>query len=137
MVDWSAVYLPTTTRTSLRAAEKEAKRSQVRVWQSFVPKAVAGAKQYSGKVIEVSSGDSFVILATDGTEKRMSFASCRAPRLGNARKQEPAAPYALEAKDMARVKTIGKAVTVTIDYEREMPVIPGTWGSLRYLRHQA
>merc|ERR1711920_682561 len=45
--------------------------------------------------------------------------------MGNARRNEPDAPFAAEAKDYLRNAAIGQYVTVHVDYEREGVAAPG------------
>ena len=54
--------------------------------------------------------------------KKVSLASVRSPRVGNERIAKPDEPYAAECKDRLRVICTGKSVTVTIHYEKDIPM---------------
>jgi staphylococcal nuclease domain-containing protein 1 len=114
-----AAYASPADIRSYRAAEKIAKDGRVRVWRDFTPTAISGEREFVGKVsllcvccfvsvcpqmwcscvaqvIEVVSGDTVVVAVASGEERRLSLASIRAPRLGNARASTPSQPFAYE-----------------------------------------
>ena len=114
---------------AMRAAERSAKAAQLRLWAGYVqralPAALAGAREYDGRVAEVVSGDTLVVqVATPGggfEDRRVSFASVRAPRLaprggaaGGAGAKD--APWAHEAREHIRKALIGRDVHVCVDY---------------------
>eukprot|EP00741_Cyanophora_paradoxa_P021539 tig00021357_g20794.t1 len=131
VVEWSAKLLPNVD--TLRAAEKSAKDKKLRLWKEFVapsapqPRPGAGAaaavpssiRDFTGKVVEVASGDTIVVL--DGSaEKRVTLADIRAPRI-TGRKDMKDEPYGWEAKEFLRSALIGKKVHVVTEYMRTIP----------------
>ena len=75
------------------------------------------------------SGDTIVVAVPSGEERRISLASIRAPRVGNARAGTPAQPYAYEAKETLRRNIIGRDVNVVIEYVRTDAPAVGAGGS--------
>jgi staphylococcal nuclease domain-containing protein 1 len=81
--------------------------------------------------VEVVSGDTLLILPAgklyDSEDKliKLSLASIRAPRVGSTLAGRADEPYSLECKDRLRVLTVGKAVEVQTNYERDIPIRPG------------
>lgn len=104
----------------IRTAERAAKEQRLGLWRDWTPP-VSGSNQakLAGRVVEVVSGDTLVVLV-DGAERRFNLASVRAPRMGNARKEEKPAPYALEAKEFLRQRVIGRQVTLQPEYTRRL-----------------
>lgn len=124
MADWSAAFVSDTARSLLRAAEKEAKTAKLRVWRDYQAPVLQSARHLRGTVIEVISGDCVVVYVPEkNEEKRIYLSSLRAPRLGNARRNEPNAPYAVESKEFLRQKSIGKNVRVEVEYEKSNPAL--------------
>ncbi|TMW64988.1 hypothetical protein Poli38472_009155 [Pythium oligandrum] len=124
MADWSAGFVSDKSRSTLRAAEREAKADKLRVWKDYQAPVLQSDKHLRGTVIEVISGDCVVVyLPEKNEEKRIYLSSLRAPRLGNARRNEPNAPYAVEAKEFLRQKSIGKSVRVEVEYEKANPAL--------------
>eukprot|EP00753_Platysulcus_tardus_P007830 PLAT15503.2.p1 GENE.PLAT15503.2~~PLAT15503.2.p1 ORF type:complete len:768 (+),score=424.10 PLAT15503.2:465-2768(+) len=119
-VSWSASYTTRSNAAALRAAETQAKKARLRVWRDHVPRARLDTDVFAGVVVEVHSGDT-VSIAVDGGDavRRVSLASTRCPRMGNARRGAPPAPLAWESRDHLRAALIGKTVNVTVDYSRE------------------
>lgn len=134
-VEWSASMLDDDVKRKLKNAELEAKKSRLRMWTSYVPP-VSNSKaihdqNFSGKVIEVVSGDCIVV-ADDSlpfgsplAERRVNLSSIRCPRLGNPRKDEKSPPYAREAKDLLRTRLIGRQVHVSMEYSRKVNMAEG------------
>lgn len=128
VVDWSASFDSPGHVGSLRAAERAAKSAKAKVWASYEPstsKLAPAAREYMGRVVEVASGDSIVVLTNPGRaagvapdERRVSLSSLKAPRLGNPRREEKDAPWAWEAKEHLRRALIGREVHVAVDYTR-------------------
>ncbi|KAH9127214.1 hypothetical protein AeMF1_002452 [Aphanomyces euteiches] len=120
MSDWSSEFTSVAIRTDMRNAEKTAKLNKTRVWTNYVaPVLQAAESNLTGVVVEVVSGDCLVVaLKPNNEEMRLYLSSIRAPRLGNARRGEPNAPYALDAKEALRNRCIGRVVTIEIEYER-------------------
>lgn len=126
MADWSSAFTSASARAAMRTAEKEAKQQKLRVWKDYEAPVLHSAKHLTGTVVEVISGDCLVVYLPDAAtpeeqEKRIYLSSLRAPRLGNARRQEPNAPYAAEAKEFLRHRAIAKTVHVEVEYEKPSP----------------
>jgi staphylococcal nuclease domain-containing protein 1 len=114
-VPWSAAML-TEGKDVLEAAATKARDLKLRLGTKEV--AEPPRAEFEGKVVFVSSGDTLLI--HDGTtEIRVGLASVRAPRLGNARRGEKDAPYAMEAREYLRSRLIGKKVRVLPEYSRK------------------
>ena len=130
LTDWSVRLMSPAAVPALRVAENAAKRASLGVWVDYAPPTLQSASEIVGTVVEVSSGDTLLILpkdklfSSDEDLVRMSLASVRAPRLGNERTGRPDEDYAYEAKERLRVLTVGKEVTVTVHYERDIPLQP-------------
>ncbi|ETV68403.1 hypothetical protein H257_15575 [Aphanomyces astaci] len=120
MTDWSSEFTSVAIRTDMRNAEKLAKLNKIRVWVNYVaPVLQAAESRLTGLVVEVVSGDCLVVaLKPSNNEMRLYLSSIRAPRLGNARREEPNAPYAVDAKEALRNKCIGRVVSIEVEYER-------------------
>ncbi|CAM6104246.1 unnamed protein product [Calypogeia fissa] len=149
VVDWSANMMDEVPRRALKAAELQAKKDRIRLWTNYVPPVSNSTAirdvNFSGKVIEVVSGDC-VVVADDAApvgapeaERRVNLSSIRAPRIGNPRRDEKPAPYGREAKEFLRSRLIGQKVTVTMEYSRKVaptdgptpiPTTPGVDGRL-------
>ncbi len=133
IVDWSSSFTSPAHIGSLRAAERGAKLAKLRVWATYEPSAAklpSSAREYMGRVLQIDSGDSLVVLTNPtrpagiaADERRVSLASLRAPRLGNPRRDEKDAPWAFEAKEWLRKALVGRDVHVSVDYTRAS--VPG------------
>lgn len=122
MADWSSMFTGAAARTAMRNAEKEAKAANLRVWKDYQAPVLQTDKQLAAVVVEVISGDCVVVYVPEKKEeKRIYLSSLRAPRIGNARRNEPNAPFALDAKEFLRQRAIGKPVTVEVEYEKANP----------------
>ncbi|KAK1933976.1 Ribonuclease TUDOR 1 [Phytophthora citrophthora] len=126
MADWSSAFTSASARATMRTAEKEAKQQKLRVWREYEAPVLQSAKHLTGTVVEVISGDCLVVYVPDAAtpeeqEKRIYLSSLRAPRLGNARRNEPNAPYAGEAKEFLRNRAIAKTVHIEVEYEKPSP----------------
>ncbi|KAL4085983.1 hypothetical protein PRIC1_014607 [Phytophthora ramorum] len=126
MADWSSSFTSASARASMRTAEKEAKQQKLRVWREYQAPVLQSDKHLTGTVVEVISGDCIVVYVPDAStpaeqEKRIYLSSLRAPRLGNPRRQEPNAPYAVEAKEFLRHRAIAKTVHIEVEYEKPSP----------------
>ena len=121
--NWFIDFLPHILKQSINT-----QRALLGVFESYATPTVSGASEFLGTVIEVLSGDTLVILPNNQTYddesklKKISLASIRAPRTGNEKMGKPDEPYASECKDRLRALTIGKAVKVTVHYEKEIPM---------------
>lgn len=97
------------------------------MWKDWQPQKssvdeVAGNKSFEGVVLEVLSGDTYIIEQEGtGVERRIQLASTRAPRLGNSKRGIEPEKYSEEAKEFARKTLIGKHVSVTLEYTRKIP----------------
>ena len=115
----------------LRKTESDAKKLKNGIWKDYVAPAISGVQSFEGQVVEISSGDTLLVLPVEETYdcedklKKISFSSIRAPRVGNVRAGRADEPYAYESKDRLRVLTSGKIVKITINYERDIPLAPG------------
>jgi staphylococcal nuclease domain-containing protein 1 len=128
LADWSSTFTNAAHLGILRAAERSAKASKLKLWTSYdapIKQVIPGARSFDGKVIEVLSGDSLVVLTNPDRplsvapdERRLSLSSLRAPRVGNARRNEPDAPFAFESKDALRRYLIGRKVHCDVEYTR-------------------
>lgn len=127
-VDWSMGRV-TGGAEKYRAAEKDAKKAQLRVWKNYIPSASTNDetnKILTGKVTEVLNGDGMVIKLNDGTFKKIFLSSIRPPRLADFpnlperkdKKNNPLydVPYLFDAREFLRKKLVGKKVTCTVDY---------------------
>lgn len=110
----------------IRLSERAAKEARQGIWRDWQPPAStlgSGPAKVSARVVEVVSGDTIVVLI-DGpsgpAERRFNLSSIRAPRMGNARKEEKPAPYALEAKEFLRQRIIGRQVVIQPEYVRKL-----------------
>ncbi|CAH9104639.1 unnamed protein product [Cuscuta europaea] len=135
-VEWSASMLEEDAKRQLKTAELEAKKSRLRIWTNYVPPATNSKaihdQNFTGKVIEVVSGDCIVVaddalpFGDPSAERRVNLSSIRAPKIGNPRKNEKPAPYAREAKEFLRTRLIGKQVNVSMEYSRKVNLVDGT-----------
>ncbi|CAM9650495.1 unnamed protein product [Chrysoparadoxa australica] len=126
MVDWTAACTSRANATAMRAAENTAKQNQLRLWKGWTPPVITGDSEYTGTVVEVHSGDQLTVAVSAGAGQltkyqRVALASLKAPRMGNPRRNVADEPWAYEAKENLRSKAIGKAVAVTVEYDREIP----------------
>eukprot|EP00968_Pinguiococcus_pyrenoidosus_P020470 scaffold2405_cov211-Pinguiococcus_pyrenoidosus.AAC.4 len=124
VADWSIGFTGTDAATAMRQAEATAKRQQLRIWRGWTPPTVTGKRRFDALVVEVQSGDTIFVCVPDGKggekEERVSLSSLRAPRLGNRRAGSPDEPWSVEAKEALRSRVIGRTVSVSIEYEREI-----------------
>ncbi|KAF3629234.1 hypothetical protein FXO38_06793 [Capsicum annuum] len=134
-VDWSANMLEVEAKKKLKSAELEAKKTRLRIWTNYVAPATNSKaihdQNFTGKVVEVVSGDCLVIaddslpFGDPSAERRVNLSSIRAPKMGNPRKDEKPAPYAREAKEFLRNRLIGKQVNVSMEYSRKVSMADG------------
>lgn len=126
-VDWSIATV-TGGPEKLRAAEKQAKEKQLRLWADYKPSSLTIAdkdKEFTGKVVEVVNGDALVVKRQDGTTKKIFLSSVRPPRLPDSDTPRPPGknfrplydiPWLFEAREFLRKKLIGQKVHCTVDY---------------------
>ena len=75
----------------------------------------ASFSDFSGKVVDVHSGDSLTVLRDEDEELiRVYFATVKAPVMLNKETGEPE-PYAWEGKELLRKTAIGKKVNVVME----------------------
>ncbi|XP_060519354.1 staphylococcal nuclease domain-containing protein 1 [Cylas formicarius] len=132
-VDWSLTPLPSDVVKKLRAAERQAKNEQKRLWkgwQSSAPQITGKEKEFTATVVEVINGDALQVKLANGTSKKIFLASIRPPReTGKANDDEGKPlprpkgfrplydiPWMFEAREYLRKKLIGKKVQVIVDY---------------------
>jgi len=126
--EWSMRMLSPGDVPSYRAAENAAKTSRAGVYAEYIKPTISGIADTSGVVVEVVSGDSLLILpagaqyTSDASLMKVSLASTKTPRMGNAHQQKPDEPYAWECKDRLRTLAVGKQCKVVVDYERDIPM---------------
>lgn len=124
MADWSSAYTSNAARTAMRAAEKDAKTNKLRVWRDYQAPVLSSDKHLSGVIVEIISGDCVIVyVPSKAEEMRVYLSSLRAPRLGNPRRNEPNAPFAVDAKEFLRQRAIGKNVKVAVEYEKANPAL--------------
>jgi staphylococcal nuclease domain-containing protein 1 len=127
-VDWSMGRV-TGGAEKYRAAERDAKKAQLKLWKNFTPTASTtdeNAKTFTGKVTEVLNGDGVVVKLNDGTLKKIFLSSIRPPRVADFpkliqkadKKNNPLydVPFLFEAREFLRKKLVGKKVNCIIDY---------------------
>ncbi|KAI5084373.1 hypothetical protein GOP47_0000542 [Adiantum capillus-veneris] len=135
VVEWSARLLDEDAKRTLKNAELTAKKERLRLWTNFVPPASNSTAirdgNFKGRVVEVVSGDC-IIVADDAApygslsaERRVNLSSIRAPKMGNAKRQEKPANYAREAKEFIRSRLIGQEVNVVMEYSRKVTASDG------------
>eukprot|EP00955_Chlamydomonas_euryale_P062771 358478-Chlamydomonas_euryale.AAC.12 len=74
---------------------------------------------FTGRVVEVVSGDSLVVKDdASHAERRVQLSSLRAPRMGT--RDRPSDAWATEAKEFLRKKLIGQVVEVKMEYTRKV-----------------
>lgn len=127
-VDWS-MGVVTGGAEKYRTAERQAKAAKIRQWKNYSPvnnPTDEANKNLTGKVVEVSNGDSVTIKIND-TFKKLFLSSIRPPRQSDFPDYVPPktdrknnqlydVPYLFEAREFLRKKLIGKKVNCTIDY---------------------
>ncbi|XP_049367867.1 ribonuclease TUDOR 1 isoform X3 [Solanum verrucosum] len=134
-VDWSANMLEGEAKKKLKNAELDAKKTRLRIWTNYVAPATNSKaihdQNFTGKVVEVVSGDCLVIaddslpFGDPSAERRVNLSSIRSPKMGNPRREEKPAPYAREAKEFLRNRLIGKQVHVSMEYSRKVGMADG------------
>lgn len=95
---------------ALRAAEKKAQASKLRLHKHHVAKAT-DSKDVEMTVTKIIGADTIIVKTKADAEKRINFSSVRGPRTN----ESTEAPFRDEAKEFLRKKLIGKHVKVTID----------------------
>jgi staphylococcal nuclease domain-containing protein 1 len=135
-----AASLPKSVLGPLQAAENEAKEKRLRVWAGWVAQervepVVAISNQFTGKVAQIISTTSLVVVDPSGKKRTIYLSSIKAPSPGNPRDTYEAAgskvplekleelradrAWANQGKELLRQKLISKKVNVRLDYVRE------------------
>lgn len=146
-VPWSAAFCGDNNAKAMREAEQQAQTVRANMWRNAdIPEAATTTTttnnnnnssnnnnnaadgsgsvdqpSFEGKVIQVVSGDTVVVQDRFGKTKRFQLASITTPRIGNPRANQPAEPWAAEAKEFVRKRLIGKRVRVNVEYTRVAP----------------
>jgi len=129
LCDWSGRMMPAGEMPAYRVKENEAKRTRQGIWNEYQAPTLSSPSEIAGTVIEVLTGDTLNILpygqeySDESQLRKISLASIRAPRMGNEKQMKPDEPYAFECKDRLRLLTVGKTVKVTVNYERDIPIM--------------
>lgn len=117
----------------LRAAERQAKTSRVRLWKDYQPPTATYSgkeKDFTGVVFEVINGDAISVKAPNGQLKKVFLSSIRPPREQgkSAEDDKPVAPrpknfkplfdipWLFEAREFLRKKLVGTTVKCQLDY---------------------
>ena len=117
-VSWSLDLSP--IAPALRTAERSARDKRLGVWKDFVaPK--TNDERFTGKCIEVASGDTIVVLLENGETRRITLASVRMPKTERPSTRDRSIILmgpATDAKEALRKKLIGRMVDVKVEYTR-------------------
>lgn len=117
-MDWSLAQALDSAK--LRAAEKEAKQKQLRLWKSYTVQAKPDYGTFTGKVVEIINADALNIEHSDTKEiKKIFLASIRPPPRKEGVQVTRAlydVPFMFEAREFLRSRLIGKKVKVHVDY---------------------
>ncbi len=117
-VSWSLDLTP--RAPALRTAERSARDRRLGVWKDFVaPKTTD--ERFTGKCIEVASGDTIVVLLESGETRRITLASVRMARTDKPSTRDRSIILmgpATDAKEALRKKLIGRVVDVKVEYTR-------------------
>lgn len=98
----------------LRAAENAAKLKKLNLWRAFVSRKAPASGSFEAVISRIVSPDSICVRGKDGAERRLQMSSTRGPRTND----EKQASFIPEAKEFLRKKSIGKHVTVAIDFKK-------------------
>eukprot|EP00824_Muranothrix_gubernata_P019686 TRINITY_DN3956_c2_g1_i1.p1 TRINITY_DN3956_c2_g1~~TRINITY_DN3956_c2_g1_i1.p1 ORF type:complete len:934 (+),score=250.11 TRINITY_DN3956_c2_g1_i1:151-2952(+) len=129
VVSWSISMLSPEKQTELRQAERMGKERRLRLWKDWVPPPSKFAeKEFIGRVAEIVSGDTLMIVDPSNREHRIVLSSIRSPKMGNVRQGTQNQAYAYEAREFLRSHAIGKKVKVILEYTREFPIQQGGEG---------
>lgn len=107
---------------TLKQAQTIAQGKQAGIWKGYeAPKdsnKSATLKKFTGRVVEVHSGDSLTVERQgDKQHFRVFLSCCKAPAF----RKEKSEPWAFESKDTLRKTTIGKEVRVEPEYKVTIP----------------
>eukprot|EP00916_Digyalum_oweni_P000878 GHVL01001775.1.p1 GENE.GHVL01001775.1~~GHVL01001775.1.p1 ORF type:complete len:825 (+),score=170.20 GHVL01001775.1:54-2528(+) len=101
----------------IREAQKEAQQNQLRKWRDSAMNYVEGTIP-GAKIMEIVSPDCIIIMDKARNERKIFLASirCAKPARKNAREE----PWSFAAREMLRLRTLGKSVRVVMEYSREV-----------------
>ncbi|XP_074374885.1 ribonuclease TUDOR 1-like isoform X2 [Apium graveolens] len=126
-VERCAHFLQDNVKQLLKRSELAAKESRLRMWTNYTPPPTTARKvedqNFSGKVVEVVSGDCILVATNSLAERRVYLSSIRRPRLGNSGSADRG--YAREAKEFLRKHLIGRQVHVSMEYSRKVNIAEG------------
>eukprot|EP00301_Raphidiophrys_heterophryoidea_P000369 c10185_g1_i1.p1 GENE.c10185_g1_i1~~c10185_g1_i1.p1 ORF type:complete len:978 (+),score=320.91 c10185_g1_i1:51-2936(+) len=106
--------------SQLCKAEDAAKKEKLRLWVNFTPQVT---KTFKAQIVEVASGDTVIVYdPVNREEHRISLASIRVVR--QADEVNRVDTEAARAKELLRKTLIGKEVTVTVEYTRDLDQQP-------------
>ncbi|KAF9094118.1 hypothetical protein BGX23_002501 [Mortierella sp. AD031] len=115
VADWSITHV-TGGPATLRAAERKAQASKVRLWQSHVEKSKGKDTEFDATVARIMTGDTIIVRNAKGQERKLRLSNIKAPMRLAQQKGVEIASFDWEAKEFLRKRLIGKNVHVTIDY---------------------
>ena len=112
VVEWNA---PKSELPTLLGYQQEASNKKLRIWSisSNVIQEAGSSKQWAGKVREIRDGALIKIenLATKEVVS-VNLSNVKVPRIT----RDNTEPYAFEARELLRTRTLGKKVNVVFDY---------------------
>lgn len=126
-VDWS-LQCVTGGPEKYRQAQAMAKQKRIRLWKDYTPSGPVvneRDKSFTGKVVEIVSGDAIMVKRSKNDTRKIHLASIRPPRLPENRPDRPKTgtfrplydiPFMFEAREFLRKKLIHQNVHVTVDY---------------------
>ncbi|KAK3834000.1 MAG: tudor domain-containing protein [Linnemannia gamsii] len=115
VADWSITHV-TGGPAALRAAERKAQASKVRLWQAHVEKSKGKDNEFDATVARIMTGDTVIVRNAKGQERKIRLSNIKAPMRLAQQKGVEIASFDWEAKEFLRKRLIGKNVHVTIDY---------------------
>ncbi|KAG0277464.1 hypothetical protein BGZ95_005896 [Linnemannia exigua] len=115
VADWSITHV-TGGPAALRAAERKAQASKVRLWQAHVEKSKGKDNEFDATVARIMTGDTVIVRNAKGQERKVRLSNIKAPMRLAQQKGVEVASFDWEAKEFLRKRLIGKNVHVTIDY---------------------
>ncbi|KAG0287631.1 hypothetical protein BGZ96_008470 [Linnemannia gamsii] len=115
VADWSITHV-TGGPAALRAAERKAQASKVRLWQAHVEKSKGKDNEFDATVARIMTGDTVIVRNAKGQERKLRLSNIKAPMRLAQQKGAEIASFDWEAKEFLRKRLIGKNVHITIDY---------------------
>ncbi|KAG0060709.1 hypothetical protein BGZ90_003919 [Linnemannia elongata] len=115
VADWSITHV-TGGPAALRAAERKAQASKIRLWQAHVEKTKGKDNEFDATVARIMTGDTVIVRNAKGQERKLRLSNIKAPMRLPQQKGVEIASFDWEAKEFLRKRLIGKNVHVTIDY---------------------